>query len=104
MTDKQPEAYAVPLHELLVKVPRNQRLEIEFDEGYGTSYILVGRYCHEAAAELRRLHEVNAELVEALQQAVKWGQPFKDAPRDSRPEWFGMANAALAKAQGDNNE
>jgi hypothetical protein len=53
------------------------------------------------AVELRRLHEVNAELVEALQAAVHWGAPFKDAPRDARPDWFSLANAALAKATGE---
>ena len=57
--------------------------------------------CLEAAAELRQLYEVNAELVRALEEAVRWGQPFKDAPRNSRPEWFAMANAALRKATGE---
>jgi hypothetical protein len=50
MTDK---AYAVPLHELLAGVPRNTRLEITDPDGYGTRFIPVGRYCHEAAEALR---------------------------------------------------
>ena len=133
MTDKQPEAYAVPLHELLVKVPRSQRLEIEFDEGHGTSYIPVGRYCHEAAAELRRLHEenqqwqekcntymelhdavvkdsdrlyaLNAELVEALKHYVNVVVSVNE-PDSWEPkvaDGGGIARKAIAKAQGDNN-
>jgi hypothetical protein len=50
MTDK---AYAVPLHELLAGVPRDTRLEITDPDGYGTRFIPVGRYCHEAAESLR---------------------------------------------------
>ena len=50
MTDK---AYAVPLHELLAGVPRDTRLEITDPDGYGTRFIPVGRYCHEAAEALR---------------------------------------------------
>ena len=50
MTNK---AYAVPLHELLVGVPRDTRLEITDPDGMGTRFIPVGRYCHEAAEALR---------------------------------------------------
>ena len=56
----------------------------------------------EAAAELRRLHEVNAELVEALQRVVRFLEV-----EDARLANFGeveAARAALAKAQGENNE
>lgn len=121
MTD---EAYAVPLHELLASVPRGTRLEITDPDGMGTRFIPVGRYCHEAAAELRRLHEenlqwqekcntyielhdavvkdsdrlyaLNAELVEALGAVIR-GVP---------DTWEGVvrAKAVLRKAQGDNNE
>jgi hypothetical protein len=52
MTDKQPEAL---------------RLADEFD----TEWKNVER-CVEAAAELRRLHEVNAELVKALRILVDY--------------------------------
>jgi hypothetical protein len=49
----------------------------------------------EAADELRRLHEVNAELVEALQAVIR-GVP---------DTWEGVvrAKAVLRKSQGDNN-
>ena len=50
-----------------------------------------------AAAELRRLHEVNAELVEALRTAL-------DVPFDDDPTWFNwrdQAFAAIAKATGE---
>jgi hypothetical protein len=49
-------------------------------------------YKHKAAAELRRLHEVNAELVEALKAALSDDQPYIE-----------KCKAALAKVQGDNN-
>ena len=62
MTDK---AYAVPLHELLVGVPRNTSLEITDPEGLGTRFIPVGRYCHEAAEALR------ARLAQPEQEPMK---------------------------------
>ncbi len=55
--------------------------------------------------ELRRLDEVNAELVEALKYCRE-----KIAYMTTHGEWYSpgraieKADAALAKAQGDNNE
>lgn len=49
----------------------------------------------ETAAELRRLHEVNQELVEALHQIIA-------LPEDSRIH-YKVARKALLKAQGENN-
>lgn len=46
----------------------------------------------EAAAELRRLHEVNAELVEAVRAALSDDQPYIE-----------RCKAALVKATGENN-
>ena len=43
----------------------------------------------EAAAELRRLHEVNQELLEALKDVMYWD--------NGKPEWD-VARAAIAKA------
>lgn len=48
-----------------------------------------------------KLVTVAPDLLEALRSAVEWGAPFKDAPRNSRPEWFDKANAAITKATGD---
>ncbi len=48
-----------------------------------------------AAAELRRLHEVNQELIEALHQIIA-------LPEDSRIH-YKVARKALLKAQGENN-
>jgi hypothetical protein len=45
-----------------------------------------------AAAELRRLHEVNAELVEAVKAALSDDQPYIE-----------RCKAALVKATGENN-
>ncbi len=47
---------------------------------------------YEAAAELRRLHEVNAELVEAVRAALSDDQPYIE-----------RCKAALVKATGENN-
>lgn len=47
----------------------------------------------DAINELRRLHEVNAELVEALHQII-------DLPEDSRIH-YKVARRALAKATGE---
>ena len=49
--------------------------------------------CVKAAAELRRLHEVNAELVEALIGVVRVA--------DRATVEFDAAKAALAKATGE---
>ena len=75
MTDKQPEA--LRLAELL----ETGSFQSERDQ---------------AAEELRRLHEVNAELVEALEAVIR-GVP---------DTWDGVkqAKAVLAKAQGEKND
>lgn len=76
MTDKQPEALrlADQLERMSLSTPWDKK----------------------AAAELRRLHEVNAELVEALRVVIR-GVP---------DTWDGVkqAKAVLAKAQGENND
>ncbi len=72
MTDKQSTAYEVPFVELLESVPNNSRLWVDFPEGMGSTHFPVGHYCHKAAAELRRLHEVNVELLAALRILVDY--------------------------------
>lgn len=64
----------------------------------------------EAADELRRLHEVNAELVEALKEAIEaideWGayaSPYFQNKYDLQSD-INKARAALAKATGENND
>jgi hypothetical protein len=66
----QPEAKQVPLIERLESVPVDARLAVD-DGPYSTSFYAVGAMAHEAAAELRRLHAVNAELLERL-KVVAW--------------------------------
>ena len=46
----------------------------------------------DAAAELRRLHEVNQDLLEALKDVMYW--------ENGKPEWD-VARAAIAKATGE---
>ena len=68
MTDK---AYAVPLHELLASVPREARLVID-DDGMGTRFIPVGRYCNEAAEALRaRLAQPEREWQGLTDEEIK---------------------------------
>ena len=95
----QPEAYEVPLHERLDTVPHNARLIIEDENGLGTTYIPIGREAKLAVAELRRLHELNKELVEALEELLRVeathddGEIILEVARHN-------ARAALAKARG----
>jgi hypothetical protein len=103
MTDKQPTAYEVPFVELLESVPNNSRLWVDFPEGMGSRHFPVGHYCHKAAAELRRLHEVNAELVEELKNIANANPSKWDAEvRDQFQQWAqNRARAAIAKATGE---
>jgi hypothetical protein len=80
MTDKQPEA--LRLAEKIYKWARDYSTTWDED-----------RMLTEAAAELRRLHEVNAELVEALTGVVRVA--------DRATVEFDAAKAALAKATGE---
>ena len=60
------------------------------------SYSLCSGYawhCHKAAAELRRLHESNTELVKALEEML-------DGEGKSFRELCEQARAAIAKAEG----
>ena len=58
----------------------------------------------DAAAKLRRLHQVNAELLEALivarQEAIGWYAESRgfDPETDKHPDWLVQSDAAIAKA------
>lgn len=79
MTDKQPEALSI------AKRLKNQQQPLSL------------ALREKAAAELRRLHEVNAELVEALNDLVnEIGDGFMP-----HQLFVDQALAALAKAQGE---
>jgi hypothetical protein len=57
-----------------------------------------------AAAELRRLHQVNSDLMEALivarQEAIRWYAESRgfDPETDKHPDWLVQSDAAIAKA------
>ena len=70
MTDKQPEEKQVPLYELLEDIPEDFRIGFKDNDNWsaGVTWHPIGVTCHKAAAELRRLHGVNAKLVEALDE------------------------------------
>ena len=101
MADKQPEALVLadlldtviferPTEDELAKdaAAELRRLHQSEREGW--------RYANELEQERKRLYEVNAELVEALEAVIR-GVP---------DTWDGVkqAKAVLAKAQGENNE
>jgi hypothetical protein len=92
------QAKQTPLVELLAAVPVDVGVRVEDGEDWnaGTTWHPVGRLCHEAATELRRLHDLNGELLEALKRIA-----------DPRNIHFAgdaqvVARAALAKATGEN--
>ena len=60
---QQPEANQVPLVELLAAVPADIRIGVDDGNDWkaGTTWHPVGQLCHEAAAELRRLHNLCTE-------------------------------------------
>jgi uncharacterized UPF0160 family protein len=68
----QHKALQVPLYELLEAVPKDTRIGVHDSDEWnaGTTWHPVGAMCHQAAAELRRLQEVNTELVEALKELL----------------------------------
>jgi hypothetical protein len=93
---EQPEAMQVPLLERLEDVPADARLAVD-DGPHSTSYYPIGKMSHEAAAELRRLHSVNAELVEALRLIAE--TEWVDAPLTSAQRAVRVARAAIARAE-----
>lgn len=104
MSEKQ-----TPLHELLLRIPDDIRIGVSDGEGWqaGMAWHPVGAMCHEAAAELIRLHAANAEMLEALRDCVKWyGNRTNDdfsnddslRPIDQQPPEIQRAMRAIAKA------
>ena len=61
------------------------------------------RDVEQASAELRRLHEVNAELVDGLEAVKDIGQQSLQLIYESR-QHANKARAAIAKATGSNND
>lgn len=78
MTDKQPEA-------------------LRLAENLGKTWTLVSDQ-NKAAAELRRLHEVNAKLMDAMVDIDMSGIRYKETPVETVGRMRGIARAALAKA------
>ena len=64
------EAKQTPLIDLLEGIPRDAVLVVEHDQ-FSSSSHPVGRLCHEAAAELRRLHVQAAQDEALLRQALE---------------------------------
>ena len=106
MTDKQPKALRladklehVHGHRLVLDAAAElRRLHQSEREAW--------RYADELEQERKRLHEVNAELVDALKQIMLWIENW-DPEFSYDPDWpfdRDAAKAALRKAQGDNNE
>ncbi len=96
MTEKQPEEMRVPLHELLEDIPEDFRIGFKDNDNWsaGVTWHPIGVMCHQAAAELRRLHEVNADLLAALKELLSEGS-------ETFPDTIEAARAAIAKATGE---
>jgi hypothetical protein len=75
-----------------MKQPEALRLADALDSDLSAEW-MQGITLKHISNELRRLHEVNAELVEALKAALSDDQPYIE-----------KCKAALAKATGENNE
>ena len=88
------QAKQTPLVELLDAVPEDVRIGTQDSEDWnaGTTWHPVGRLCHEAATELRRLHAVNQELLAALNN-------IEVSTHDAMTA--ALARAAIAKAEGE---
>ena len=54
-----------------------------------------------AAAELRRLHAVNQELLEALKLALEYWRHRQQRYKNRSPVWVQAARAAITKATGE---
>ena len=96
------EAYEVPLYERLETVPQDARLIVVAENGLNTTFIPIGREAKLAAAELRRLHTLNQELVEALNQIIALDRTEEnewDAVERVIPTMIKIAKTALAKAR-----
>jgi len=92
MTDKQPEA--LRLADALDERRVTRWVHATGDTPRAAGYA-VDVECAQAAAELRRLHEVNAELVEAIKAALSDEQPYI--------EGVTKAQIVLEKLKGNNN-
>lgn len=69
------------------------RLARELEQAYADD-----AYFQQHAAELRRLHALNAELLEALKGVLVWGT---DEDWKNAKIWCEKARAAIAKAEGE---
>jgi len=97
------EANQVPLVELLAAVPVDIRVGVDDGNNWkaGTTWHPVGLLCQEAAAELRRLHAVNAQLLEAL-RFIADRQDLMFAECSDAEEIIEAARAAIAAAKDSN--
>ncbi len=98
MTDKQPEEKQVPLYELLEDIPEDFRIGFKDNDNWsaGVTWHPIGVMCHQAAAELRRLHEVNAKLVEIFKR-IRFEQGFACECGVEDSTWESI-ESAIAKA------
>lgn len=68
--------------------------------GWATFTIQLGiRDAFANRKQIKTLTEQRDELLVALKAAVDWAKPMEEAPRGSRPDWFGVARAAITKAE-----
>jgi hypothetical protein len=99
-TTQQSEANQVLLVELLSAVPADIRIGVDDGNDWkaGTTWHPVGRLCHEAACELRHLHSVKTQLLEAL-QFIANRQDLMFAECSDAEQIIEVARTAIAKAK-----
>ena len=95
MTDKQPEALRLAQY-LFESAQFHPQLSEDEPGGYASEFDMV---LDEAAAELRRLHEVNAELVEIFKR-IRFEQGFACECGIEDSTWESI-ESAIVKATGE---
>jgi len=97
MTDKQPEEKQVPLYELLEDIPEDFRIGIKDNDNWsaGVTWHPIGVMCHQAAVELRRLHEVNAPPQREWQELTDEERYLGDARSEEELEYAKTIEAKL---------
>ena len=92
--------------------PEALRLAALVDAEYWPSKLSLQEWADQTAAELRRLHAINAELLEALKDCVedsedavhkyitKWGENYRPVLLQAMRNTVANARAAISKAEG----
>jgi hypothetical protein len=92
---EQPEANQVPLVELLAAVPADIRIGVDDGNDWkaGTTWHPVGRLCHDASVELRRLR---AEILIYHDDRLRLSNEV-DRLQEAQRQWVGLTDEEIDK-------